>query len=345
MSGVGESVMIDGLLVSKWSEPVFTAMRDSGLTAANCTCAVWDDFEATMTNIAAFKRWFEEYPDLIVQVYTADDVLVAARERRCGVILGFQNASPIEDHLEYLPLFHELGVRIIQLTYNTMNYVGSGCYEGEDSGLSDFGRDVVSEMNRLGVLVDLSHVGSRTTRDAIAASEAPVAFSHIGASTLHPHRRNKSDEEIRAVAETGGVVGVALLTWFLPNGENSTVDDYLVALEHVANVAGEDHVALGTDFTEGHGPQFIDWIMRDKGTGRALVERPSEVRLTNPRGMERIRDLAKLRDAMETRGWSDTRIDKVLGANWLRLYREVWAGTGATSQADIHHQRASEEVV
>lgn len=328
-------MIIDGLLVSKWSAEVFAAMGEGGITAANCTCAVWEGFEDTMTNIAAFKRWFREHPDRILQVYDAEDILLAQGTGRSGVILGFQNSSPIEDKLEYLELFHELGVRVIQLTYNTMNFVGSGCYEGVDGGLSDFGRDAIAEMNRLGILVDLSHVGLRTAREAIAASTVPVAFTHVCPSALKEHPRNKPDEDIRAVAEAGGVVGVTMLVWFLAHGPDSTIDDFLAAVEHVVNVAGEEHVAIGTDFTEGHDDAFLEWIMRDKGTGRALVANPRGAPLASPRGLERIRDLASLGDAMAARGWPSSRIEKVLGANWLRLFREVWAGDRSGARETI----------
>ncbi len=146
-------VVIDGLIVSDFGRSIFEDMRKGGVTAANCTCCVWENFTETMQNIAKWKTWFRDDHDLITQVFTTDDIARAKREGKSGIILGWQNTSAIEDRIGYLQLFHELGIRIIQMTYNTQNMVGSGCYESHDGGLSDFGRDVVAEMNRLGIFV------------------------------------------------------------------------------------------------------------------------------------------------------------------------------------------------
>ena len=165
-----DALIIDGLVISNWSRDIFVDMRKGGLTAANCTCSVWEGIRGSMDNIAAWKRMFEAYDDLILQVHTSEDILRAKEENKTGIILGWQNTSGIEDRVEYLKIYKELGIHIMQLTYNTQNFVGSGCYESVDSGLSDFGRDVVDEMNRLGILVDLSHVGAKTSDDAIRHS-------------------------------------------------------------------------------------------------------------------------------------------------------------------------------
>ena len=169
-----DCIVIDGLEISRWSRSVFEDMRKGGLTAVNCTCAVWEGVRGTMDNIAKWKRWFDENSDIILQVYSTNDIRRAKQEGKTGISLGWQNSYAVEDRLEYLQLFKELGVNTIQLTYNTHNLVGSGCWETVDSGLSDFGRDLIDEMNRLGMLVDLSHVGPKTSSDAIAHSKKPV---------------------------------------------------------------------------------------------------------------------------------------------------------------------------
>ncbi len=238
-------------------------------------------------------------------------------------MLGWQNTSPIEDDLRRLSLFHELGLRIVQLAYNTQNFVGSGCYESRDSGLSDFGRDVVAELNRLGIVIDLSHVGPLTAREAALASERPVSFTHVCPSALKRHPRNRDDEELRLVAERGGVVGVTPFPWFL---REPTLDAFLDAVEHVIGVAGEEHVGIGTDFTEGHGDAFLEWILRDKGYGRLLTTTPlDELRIVMPAGLARLADWPNLTAAMEVRAWSEERILRLLGGNWLRFLGDVWA--------------------
>jgi membrane dipeptidase len=159
------SIVIDGLIISDFGRSVFEDMRRGGLTAANCTCCVWEGFTETMRNVMRWKAWFSEHGDILKQVYTTADVLKAKEEGKTGIILGWQNITGIEDQIGYLGLFKELGVGIIQMAYNTQNLVGTGCYETKDGGLSDFGREVVAEMNRLGILCDLSHVGAKTSED------------------------------------------------------------------------------------------------------------------------------------------------------------------------------------
>ena len=172
-----DAIFIDGLNISNFSRKIFEDMLKGGITAANCTCCVWDGFSETMGNISQWKLWFEEHSDLIMQVYNTEDILAAKSQNKVGIILGWQNTSGIEDDVRYLALFRELGVRIIQLTYNSQNLVGSGCWETNDSGLSDFGRHAIDEMNRLGILIDLSHVGPKTSSDAIQHSKKNIIHS------------------------------------------------------------------------------------------------------------------------------------------------------------------------
>ncbi|MCK4624866.1 MAG: dipeptidase [Phycisphaerae bacterium] len=316
-----DAVVFDGLIVAKWGQQVFEDMRIGGLTAANCTCSVWENFRGSMDNIAWFKRWFDEYDHLLMQVHSTEDVRRAKSVGKVGICLGWQNTSGIEDRLDYLELFRELGVGIMQLTYNTQNFAGSGCYESDDGGLSDFGKDLVSEMNRLGILCDLSHVGPNTSRDVIKHSKKPVAYSHVLPAGLKDHPRNKSDEQLKFIVDHGGFVGVTMFAPFLKRGGDSTVADFVEAIEYVIDLVGEDRVGIGTDFTQGHGPDFFDWVTRDKGTGRKLLDTGN---IYSPRGLETLRDYPNLTDALVSAGWGKSRIRKVLGENWLNLLAEVW---------------------
>ena len=316
-----ELIVIDGLIVSNWSADVFRDMRKGGLTAVNCTCCVWEGFVDTMDNVARWNGWFREHGDLIVKARSAADIRKAKEDGRTAIVLGFQNTSAFEDKLGAVQLFKDAGVGVAQLTYNTQNYAGSGCYESSDSGLSDWGRELVAEMNRVGMLIDLSHVGSRTSDDAIRESAKPVAYTHCCPSALKPHPRNKSDGELRFIADQGGMIGVTMFPAFLKRGADSTVGDYVEAMEHVISVAGEDHVAFGTDFTQGYGQEFFDWITNDKGNARSLIKFSP---MPNPKGVETIGQLPNLTAAMERAGWSEGRIRKVMGENWLRFLAEVW---------------------
>ena len=318
-----EAYVIDGLMISKWHRPVLEDMHRGGLTAVSCTCSVWEGFRASMTNVARWKILFDKNADIITQVHTTEDIRRAKREGKVGIILSWQNTSGIEDRIEYLVLFRDLGVRVMQLTYNTQNWVGTGCWESRDGGLSDFGRDVIDEMNRLGILVDLSHVGPKTSDDAIRHSKKPVAVTHGCPAALLEHPRNKTDDQLRVLAEHGGFVGFATFTPFLPQGDSTTVDDCIVAIEHFINVVGEDSVGIGTDFTQDQDEAFFEYLGRDKGDGRKVTYGMAGVP-PQPKGLERIADFGNLTSAMAARGWPESRIRKVLGENWLRFLNDVW---------------------
>jgi len=313
-------VVFDGLIISKWSEEVFDAMRRGGLTGANCTCSVWENFRDTMLNIGEWNKAFAMYPHWLVKARTADDVRRAKTDGKTAIILGFQNTSAFEDRLEFIEIFKEQGVGIVQMTYNTQNLVGCGCYESRDNGLSDFGHDVVSEMNRVGMLCDLSHVGPNTSRDVILASQKPIAYSHCLPCGLKEHPRNKSDEELRFIAEHDGFVGVTMFPPFLRRGNDSTVGDYVEAIDYVINLVGEDKVGFGTDFTMGYGSSFFEYLNRDKGDGRQLTE---FWEVDFPQGLQSTADYPNLTAAMERAGWSEARIRKVMGENWLDLLDRV----------------------
>jgi membrane dipeptidase len=291
------------------------------VTAANCTCCVWENFRQTMDNIVRWKRWFSQNQDLLLQVFSTKDIQRAKAERKTGIILGFQNASAFEDRIDYVNLFKELGVGIVQMAYNTQNFVGTGCYESKDGGLSDFGREVVAEMNRVGIMCDLSHVGPNTSRDVIKISSRPVCYSHCLPAGLKEHPRNKSDAELKFIADHGGFVGVTMFSPFLKKGPHSTVDDYVEAIDYVVNLVGENCVGIGTDFTQSHDQAFFEWITHDKGTARKLTEFGE---IKNPKGIRTISEMPNLTAAMQRAAWPEAKIRKVMGENWVKVLKEVW---------------------
>ncbi len=315
-----ESVVIDGLIIAKWDKDIFEDMRRGGLTAANCTVSVWEGFNDTVANIADMKKLIRENDELVSLVRSTEDILAAKRKGKTGIILGFQNAHAFEDNLGYIEAFADMGVRVVQLCYNTQNLVGTGCYE-RDGGLSGFGREVIAEMNRVGIMVDLSHVGGATSEEAILASTKPVCYSHCLPSGLKEHPRNKSDEQLRFIADRGGFIGVTMFPPFLKRGIEATVDDYVEAIDYVIDIAGEDCVGIGTDFTQGYDKGFFDWITHDKGRHRRLT---NFGRIINPEGIRTIGEFPNLTAAMEKAGWTESRIRKVMGGNWVNTFREVW---------------------
>lgn len=320
-----DAIIIDGLEISKWSRAVFEDMRKGGLTAVNATCSVWEGIRGSLDNVAQWKQWFRDNDDIILQVHTTEDIRRAKAENKTGIYLGWQNTWGIEDRIDYLRIFKDLGVGVMQLTYNTRNLVGTGCWESVDAGLTDFGREVVDEMNAVGIMVDLSHVGPMTSQDAIEHSKMPVAYTHCAPAGLLDHPRNKSDEQLRFIADKGGFVGFATYPPFMAQGTDSTVEDCVDTFEYLINLVGEDTVGIGTDFTQDQDGAFFDYLSLDKSYARRVVpKRPGDGTVKMPKGLRTIGDFPNLTAAMEKRGWPEDRIRKVMGENWMRVLKDVW---------------------
>jgi membrane dipeptidase len=308
-------------------------VRSSGLTAVNLTVGALgsgaDVFEQTFKTIGFWEREIDAHPDVLMRIRSAADLARAKESRRLGIIYGFQDATPLGDDPGRVELFSRFGVRIIQLTYNRRNLLGDGCLEPANAGLSRLGQQVVERMNGLRVLVDLSHCGHRTTLDGIAASKRPVAITHAGCAAVADLPRNKTDEELRRLADKGGVMGVYFMPFLRTKGQPTSAD-LIRHIEHAVNVAGEDHVGLGTDggisgieLT----PEFIKQHRANVQERRRLgISAPGEEEdvytflpdLNTPRRFETL--AAMLRE----RGHSQARIEKILGGNFARLFREVW---------------------
>ena len=323
-----EAIVIDGLNVSNWeSDAVFERLRAGNITAINATVATWENFLQTMAHLSAWMRRFRERGD-ILQVKETADIHAAKKLGKTGIILGFQNASPIENDLDRLGLFLALGVRVIQVTYHETNLLGSGCWERNDAGLSNFGVDAVREMNRLGIVVDLSHVGPKTTLDAIEVSEQPVAITHANARTFCGHRRNKEEEALVALAEKGGVVGATSFANFLPKGFDSTVEDFVDAIDDMVERIGIDHVAIGTDSTHDQPLEFWHYISSQQGTKFPSTFADGSIPYTElsfqPKGIDSPAEFPNLAEALADRGYSGEDITRLLGGNWMSLFERVW---------------------
>lgn len=315
-----DSIVIDGLIIAKWNRELFEDMRKGGLTAANCTVSVWEGFKATCDNIAASQKLIRENSDLVMPVRTTADIRRAKEQGKTGILFGFQNAHAFEDQLGYVEIFKQLGVGIVQLCYNTQNLVGTGCYE-RDGGLSGFGREVVAEMNRVGIMCDLSHVGSKTSEEVILESKKPVTYSHCLPLGLKEHPRNKSDAELKFIADHGGFVGVTMFAPFLAKGIDSTIDDYAEAIEYVMNIVGEDAIGIGTDFTQGHGQEFFEYLTHDKGYARRLT---NFGKIINPLGIRTVGEFPNLTETLLKRGHSERVVRKIMGENWMSVLADVW---------------------
>lgn len=322
------------MFAAPYTDVMVANARASGITAVNVTVSGSGatgaaSFESTVRALAFLQRELAVHADVFLPVRTIADIARAKETSRLGLIAGFQDATMLESDLSRVEVFHQLGVRVIQLTYNVRNLLGDGCLEPGNAGLSAFGRDVVRRMNDLGVLVDLSHCGRRTTTDAIAASSKPVAATHSGCAALADVPRNKTDDQLRMLADKGGVVGIYLMPFLRTSGQPSP-EDFVRHVEHAVRVCGEDHVGVGSDnsitpleLTPEFRAQHADFVRARRRQGISAPGEAEEIfnyvpEFNVPRRMERIAD------ALAARQHSSDRIEKILGRNWMRVFGDVW---------------------
>jgi membrane dipeptidase len=313
--------IVDGLEVSRWDRDLFLELRDGHVSCVHVTCAFWEAPAEALIALARWQRTFREHADLIVPVRAASEIRAARDQDRVGVLLGFQNTSPIGENLDLVAAFHCLGVRVMQLTYNNQNAVGSGCYEAVDSGLARFGRLLVQELNDVGVVIDLSHVGDRTSLEAIERSRAPVAITHANPRWFHDVPRNKPDVVLHACAQRGGVIGVCVWPLVLPGGADCPWPDFRDMLFRLIEEVGIEHVALGTDFARRQPPEFIAWLRAGSWT-RSLETPPAP---TSPRWLSSPRDFPAFAQRLMAEGLSEGDARALMGENWLRLLEAVEA--------------------
>ncbi|HEY2144856.1 MAG TPA: membrane dipeptidase [Steroidobacteraceae bacterium] len=317
------------------SAPALADVRTSGVTAVNITVNDVgngpDRFEKTIDDIARWQFEITARPDLFLKVLRASDLTLAKSSGRMGLIFGFQDTSMLDGDLKRLGVFHNLGLRICQPTYNVRNLMGDGCLEPADAGLSNLGRQFVGEVNRLHILLDLSHAGRRTISEGIEASKAPPAITHTGCRALADLPRNTDDSSLKALADKGGVVGIYFMPFLRTSGQPHA-EDLALHLEHAVNVCGEDHVGLGTDgaisgveINDAFRAYFRKNIEDRRKAGVSAPGESADVFTLIPEYNEPLRFL-KLADDLVRRGWKPSRVDKILGANFARLFSEVWFG-------------------
>ncbi|MQF68826.1 membrane dipeptidase [SAR202 cluster bacterium AD-804-J14_MRT_500m] len=320
-----DNFIFDALNTSNWDDAnVFSSLAEGQVTAINATIVIWENYQQTIREIEKWKHRFEAQSTTLASALTIEDIKNAKETQKTGVILGWQNATPIENDLNNLSVFYDLGVRIIQLTYNERNLLGNGCYERKDEGLSHFGVDAVKEMNELGILIDLSHCGDQTCYDAIELSEKPVAITHSNSRNFFVHPRNKPEPMIKLLVEKGGVIGANAFPPFLPRGFESTLNDYVDAIEDLVYIAGVDHVGIGTDFTQGQSNQWMDRLFYQQGTKPKQRPKPYPNPVHHPNGLENPSKLSSVATELVKRGYAADDVGKILGGNWMRLLESVW---------------------
>jgi membrane dipeptidase len=296
-------------------------LRRGGVTALNATVAgTRDNFRQAINKIMEVRRFVKTRSDAAVLVQTAQDIQRAKAEGKVGVTVYFQQGSAFEDDwLNTIPALQVLGLRVTTLTYNERNLIGCGCYETTDDGLSAYGKQVVRGLNANGIIIDGSHVGQRTVRDAAACSAAPIIYSHTNAAALFPHPRNASDDNLKAVADTGGVIGTTAWEVLLKRSPDHlpTLSDLLDNIDYCASLVGIDHVGIGTDLNENFRAMPIQSVWEATYMGPSYRNRELP-------GFEWLSDFPNVTRGLVQRGYSDEDITKVLGGNFMRVAEQVW---------------------
>ena len=305
----------------------FEALADSGVIALKTTLGGANGtFQEAVADIAAAQALIEDHPESFIKVRRHADLERARAENKLAVIFSFEAASMLEARIERIALFRKLDVLIMQLSYNHDTPLGHGCLDGETGGLTDLGREAVARMNERGVALDLSHSNTRTTAEAIASSYKPPLITHAGCRAVFMHPRNKRDEEMKALADKGGVMGIYMLPFLTPENRQPMLADYMQHMTHALKVCGEDHVGIGSDtafFTVGNAElkAMADEaeIRRRQGVGSPGENRPPYIPdLNTPRKLERVAD------TLLKHGYSARVAEKVLGLNFSRALKEAW---------------------
>lgn len=307
---------IDALQYCNWSETVFRQMRDGRVDAVHATVAYHEDFAEVVHRLKEWADRFREHADLIIPGRTGVDVRKARATGRTAIFFGFQNPAPIGADLGMLEICHQLGIRFMQLTYNLQSLCGAGWQEPEDTGLTKFGREVVAEMNRLGMIVDLSHAGARTTLETIEASGRPVAVTHANPRSFRATNRNVPDEVISALAETGGMLGFSLYPHHLSEGGATTLNAFCRMVAETAEITGPERLGIGSDLCQGQPDNVVQW-MRD---GRWTREKSGAAFPPQPAWFQDNRDWDGIADGLRAVGFSADEVGGILGENWLAFW-------------------------
>ena len=316
---------IDNLQYCNWSRSIFQINRDAGLDAVHVTIAYHEDFDELQNNINEWQQNFDQYSNLIIHGKTFKDIERAHELNKTAIFFGFQNCSPIEDDINLVEKVKKLGATFMQLTYNNQSLLATGCYEDKDSGVTRMGKEVIKEMNRVGIVVDMSHSAEQSTFDAIEFSEKPIAITHANPSFWHSARRNKSSDLLKALGESGGMLGLSLYPHHLLNGTSCTIESFCSMVAQTAEIMGVNHIGIGSDLCLKQPDSVVDWMRngtwtktKDYGEGTSSnAAFPDQ-----PKWFEDARGFVNLEEGLKTVGFNENDIKLILGNNWYNFYKD-----------------------
>ncbi len=317
---------IDNLQYCNWSRDVFKINREAGLDAVHVTIVYHENFNELKEQINKWENLFKDNLDLIFLGKDFKDIEKAQKEKKTAIFFGFQNCSPIEDNINLVEKVHKLGCRFMQLTYNNQSLLATGCYEKVDSGVTNFGREVIKEMNRVGVVIDMSHSAEKSTLDAIELSEKPIAITHANPSFWHTAKRNKSSKLLKTLSDSGGILGLSLYPHHLKDNTNCTLESFCEMVARTVEIMDIKNVGIGSDLCLNQPDKVVEWMRngtwtKKKNFGEGSKSKPGFPK--QPDWFEDARGFKNLEKGLKKVGFSEIEVDGILGNNWYNFYKTI----------------------
>ena len=317
---------IDNLQYCNWSRQIFEINREAKLDAVHVTIVYHEDYDELQLEIKKWKILLEENSDLIFFGKNFEDIKRAQQENKTAIFFGFQNCSPIEDDISLVEKVHELGCRFMQLTYNNQSLLATGCYEKIDSGVTNFGREVIREMNRVGIVIDMSHSAEKSTFEAIEISEKPIAITHANPSFWHPAKRNKSNDLLKTLNDSGGMLGLSLYPHHLKNNTECTLDSFCEMTARTAEIMNIKNIGIGSDLCLEQPNSIVEWMRngtwsKNKNYGEGSKNKPGFPK--QPDWFKDARGFENLAKGLNKIGFSENETNGILGNNWFNFYKNI----------------------
>ena len=316
---------IDNLQYCNWNEEIFKINNEAKLDAVHVTIAYHEDYDEVQKNVETWKEYFNNFSNLISHGNSYKDIDKAHKENKTAVFFGFQNCSPIEDDIHLVQSVRDIGAVFMQLTYNNQSLLATGCYENVDSGVTRMGREVIKEMNRVGIVVDMSHSAEQSTLDAIDISEYPIAITHANPFSWHESKRNKSDQILKALNNSGGMIGLSMYPHHLKDGTNCTIESFCKMVAQTAELINVNQIGIGSDLCLGQPDSVVDWMRngtwtKSKDYGEGTKDNAAFPK--QPDWFEDARGFNNIENGLKKIGFNDTEINGILGNNWYNFYKK-----------------------
>ena len=317
---------IDNLQYCNWSREVFQINREANLDAVHVTIVYHEDYKEFLKKIEEWDIHFKKNEDLIFQGKNYKDIERAKLEKKTAIFFGFQNCSPIEDDINLIEKVYEKGCRFMQLTYNNQSLLATGCYEKNDSGVTNFGKEAIKEMNRIGIVIDMSHSAEKSTLDAIDISEKPIAITHANPLFWHNAIRNKSSELLKTLSESNGMLGLSLYSHHLKNGKNCTLESFCEMTARTADIMGVKNIGIGSDLCLNQPDSVVEWMRngtwtKTKNFGEGSKKKPGFPK--QPDWFIDARGFENLEKGLSKVGFDKLEINGILGNNWFNFYKGI----------------------